>query len=442
MQSSPDNSEFNSGYGLIALRRWFALPVLLSLTAALLPLQVSRGFAATATQVDPKTLHGKIMCGYQGWFRCPGDAARMGWIHWSHTSERIAPETLCFEMWPDVSKYGPGERFAVPSFTYPNGSPAELFSSDNLETVERHFEWMRDYGIDGAWMQHFLVDLPGGLQPNRYESRLRVLGHARAAAHKTGRVWALSYDIAAMPTERIYDVLVNDWKKMVDRKWIADSHYLRQNGKPVVQIWGFYWNNAQNRMTAELANKLIDFFKAPGPYSAFLVGGGSWDWRRVPDPEWQKFYRRFDAYAPWNVGNWTKDDQGQAHTSTSWWAKDKQEYERSGGLWMPVVYPGFSWDNLQRKPAGTSLIPRRGGRFLWEQFHELSKLGMDCVYVAMFDEVDEGTAIFKVTSAPPVQGHFVGLEGLPSDWYLRLVGEGANRLRQKQPIPLEIPLTP
>ena len=46
----------------------------------------------------------------------------------------------------------------------------------------------------------------------------------------------------------------------------------------------------------------------------------------------------------------------------------------------------------------------------------------------MFDEVDEGTAVFKVTSPPPIQGHFVGYEGLPGDWYLRLVGEAARRL--------------
>ena len=85
---------------------------------------------------------------------------------------------------------------------------------------------------------------------------------------------------------------------------------------------------------------------------------------------------------------------------------------------------------------------RRRGRFLWEQFHELSQLAVDCVYVAMFDEVDESTAIFKVTSWPPAQGHFVGLEGLPSDWYLCLVGEAASRLRQRRPVPLEIPFTP
>jgi hypothetical protein len=111
-------------------------------------------------------------------------------------------------------------------------------------------------------------------------------------------------------------------------------------------------------------------------------------------------------------------------------------------LWIPVVYPGFSWDNLQRLPPGTSLIPRRGGRFLWEQFAALSRLGADTVYVAMFDEVDEGTAVFKVTSSPPTQGHLVGYDGLPSDWYLRLIGEAARRLCDKQPIPFEMPLQP
>jgi hypothetical protein len=32
------------------------------------------------------------------------------------------------------------ERFAAPGFTHPDGSPAELFSSDNAATVQRHFE--------------------------------------------------------------------------------------------------------------------------------------------------------------------------------------------------------------------------------------------------------------------------------------------------------------
>jgi hypothetical protein len=109
-------------------------------------------------------------------------------------------------------------------------------------------------------------------------------------------------------------------------------------------------------------------------------------------------------------------------------------------LWLPVVYPGFSWDNLQKLPPGASLIPRQGGKFLWEQFHALAGLHVDTVCVAMFDEVDEGTAIFKVTSAPPGQGHFVTYDGLPSDWYLRLVGEATKRLHQGREVPGSIPI--
>ncbi|MDB6132740.1 MAG: hypothetical protein JWM59_983 [Verrucomicrobiales bacterium] len=42
----------------------------------------------------------------------------------------------------------------------------------------------------------------------------------------------------------------------------------------------------------------------------------------------------------------------------------------------------------------------------------------------MFDELNEGTAIFKVTHHRPRQGHFVTLDSLTSGWYLRLTGRG------------------
>jgi hypothetical protein len=392
--------------------------------------------------VSSASLSGKVLCGYQGWFRCPGDAAGQGWVHWSRDAKRLAPATLTFEMWPDVSEYSREELYPATGFTHPDGRQAYLFSSDNSATVLRHFGWMRDYGIDGAWVQQFVVDLPGGPIEQRYPSRLRVLGHVRRAATRTGRVWALCYDIAGMPPGRTFDVLTRDWKKMVDDGVTADPRYLREGGKPVVQVWGFYRDSAGTRMSPELANKLIDFFKAPGRYSAYLVGGGDWDWRRNPDKKWQEFLRRFDAYSPWNVGNLSKGEAGELRASTGGWAEDLRECQRRGVRWLPVVYPGFSWDNLTRKAPGSTNVPRRRGRFLWEQFHELAKLKVDCAYVAMFDEVDEGTAVFKVTSSPPRQGHFVGYEGLPSDWYLRLVGEGARMLRGRRPLTAEIPLKP
>jgi hypothetical protein len=393
-------------------------------------------------EVDATSLRSKVLCGYQGWFRCPGDASREGWVHWSRDAQRLTPQTLTFEMWPDVSDFAPAERFATPGFTHPDGRQAHLFSSDNAATVLRHFQWLRDHGIDGAVLQHFLVDLPGGPLAQRYPSRLRVLGHVRAAAQKTGRVWALGYDISGMPANRIFDVLTKDWQKQVDDGITSDPRYLHERGQPVVQVWGFYRNNKATPMTRELADRLIDFFHAPGRYSAYVIGGGDWDWRRIPDPSWRRALGRLDAYSPWNVGNYSRDASGVQQAATATWAGDLQGCRRTGQRWLPVVYPGFSWDNLQRKAPGSTAIPRRGGRFLWEQFHELARQKVDTVYVAMFDEVDEGTAIFKVTSTPPTQGHFVGYEGLPSDWYLRLVGAGGRMLRGELPLRREIPLRP
>jgi hypothetical protein len=402
----------------------------------------ARDILSDPLRVDSNTLDHKIMVGYQGWFRCPGDAAGMGWVHWSRDSKRLARDTLTFEMWPDVSEYGADELFPAPGFTHPDGRPARLFSSDNAATVYRHFGWMSKYEIDGAWLQHFVVDLPGGPSENRYPSRLRVLAHVRAAARATGRVWALAYDISGMPGGKTFDILTRDWKKMVDDKVIQGTEYLHHRGLPVVQVWGFYRDSGGIDMSPALANRLIDFFSKPGPYAAYLVAGGDWDWRRNPRRDWQAVYDRFDVYMPWNVGNYITDKDGVKRASTDWWSDDIKECKRRKIRWIPVVYPGFSWDNLQKKPPGTSLIPRRRGAFLWEQFHKLAQLGVDSAYVAMFDEVDEGTAIFKVADAPPKQAHFVGLEGMPSDWYLRLVREGARMLRGGRPVSDRIPISP
>ena len=416
---------------------------LLAFILSLLAVLTARAEAGPPTAVvDASSLRGKVLCGYQGWFRCPGDRAGQGWIHWSRDSQRIAPDTLTFEMWPDTTDFPPAERFAATGFTNQDGSPAWLYSADQPGTVRRHFEWMRTYGIDGVWLQHFLVDLPGGSLSNRYESRARVLRDVRAAAQQTGRAWAIAFDIAGMPTAGICATLTNEWKKLVNEGIVADPRYVHQDGKPVVLVWGFYYRDAGNAMTATVAGQLIDFFKAPGPFHAFFVGGGDWGWRENPDPEWQAFLRRLDGYAPWNVGNYVRDAQGKLHASVGYWPQDKQACEQRGMLWLPVLYPGFAWDNLKQLPPGKSVISRRHGEFLWEQFHTLSTLGADSACVAMFDEVDEGTAIFKVTSEPPRPGHFVTCDGLPSDWYLRLVGEGTRRLHERQPVPEKIPIQP
>ena len=381
--------------------------------------------------IDASTLHGKVMCGYQGWFRAPGDLAGADWIHWSRATNRLAPETLTFEMWPDMTEYPPNERYEAPGFTYPGGSPAQLFSSDNPGTIQRHFQWMVDYGIHGVWLQHFVVDLPGSANADRYPSRMRVLDSVRKSAQATGRVWAIAFDMAAMPSDALFDAMTAEWKRLVGAGILDDNRYLHQDGKPVLMIWGFY---PKLNLTPDMANRIIDFFKSDPKYGVFLVGGCEWEWRTEQEPGWAGVFRRFDAICPWNVGNYSIDELGGKWASTAYWKDDLAEARRNGMLYLPVFYPGFSWDNLKQLPPGTSNIPRQGGKFFWRQFHAAAELGIDMGYVAMFDEVDEGTAIIKVSNTPPVEAHFVTYEGLPSDTYLWLAGEGTKMLLKRRDI--------
>jgi hypothetical protein len=384
--------------------------------------------------VDATSLRGKVLCGYNGWFRCPTDGANEGWIHWSRDKSEIRPETLTFEMWPDMTEYSEEEKYEVPGFTYPWGSQAHLFSGMNSRTVLRHFEWMQEYGIEGVWLSRFLVILPGGPGAWQYPSWQQVMYNVRDAASETGRVWAISYDMSGMPSSDIFSVLTADWKNLVDAGVTEDPRYLHHDGKPVLRVWGFF--ASAGNMTPAIGNDIVDFFRNDPQYGGvYLVGGTGWWWYMNTDADWMALHRSFDAIEGWNVGNYTTSN-GKKWANTQVWEPSITEAESAGMLYVPVIYPGFSWDNLQQLPPGTSLIPREGGEFYWKQFHRATELGLDTIFVAMFDEVDEGTAIFKVTSQPPTQAYFVGYDGAPNDWYLRLTREATKMLRgERESVP-------
>jgi hypothetical protein len=386
----------------------------------------SRFFRLNQT-VDATTLRKKVLCGYQGWFRCPGDGGSQ-WIHWSRSTSTIASNTLTFEMWPDMSEYT--HAYAASGFTHPGGSQANLFSSQDQQTVDRHFDWMQDYGIDGVWLSRFVVGVAN--HPTN------VLMNVRNAANRTGRTFALEYDMSGQATNTLFTRLTNDWRWLVDNLHITDDpRYLHHNGKPVLMIWGFF----SDRFSTNLAHQIIDYFKTDPTYGVTLVGGGQWWWRTETAPGWSNVFRRFDVYSPWNVGNVSISGTNK-YASTAYWSQDMAAANSAGMLYLPVIYPGFSWDNLQRLPPGTSLIPRLGGEFLWKQFYAARNLGLDMAFVAMFDEVDEGTAIFKVSNTPPTQAYFVTYEGKPADWYLRLTAEGTKVLMGERPNSAVIRISP
>jgi hypothetical protein len=136
--------------------------------------------------------------------------------------------------------------------------------------------------------------------------------------------------------------------------------------------------------------------------------------------------------SPWSVGRFA-DDAGADNHLRQRVLPDLREAALSGQDYMPVLFPGFSWSNLMRargRDSPANQIPRRCGAFYWRQASNAVNAGAAMLYTAMFDEVDEGTAIFKLAPTRrdlPEAGDFVALDAdgcdLPSDWYLRLAGE-------------------
>src|SRR2546422_4839789 len=118
-------------------------------------------------------------------------------------------------------------------------------------------------------------------------------------------------------------------------------------------IWGFF----SDRFGTNLAHQIIDFFKNDQTYGVTLVGGGEWWWRTDTSPGWSDVFRRFDVYSPWNVGNYSLDGTNK-WASTAYWWDDLAETTAARMLYLPVIYPGFSWNNLKQLPPDSPSIPR------------------------------------------------------------------------------------
>ncbi|HLK65861.1 MAG TPA: glycoside hydrolase family 71/99-like protein [Bryobacteraceae bacterium] len=381
-----------------------------------------------AGAVDPTTLDNKVLIGYQGWFTCPEDGSAR-WTHWSHGTP--APDTLTVELFPDLQELGPDERCPVPGMTIA-GKPAYLFSSRNPKTVARHFAWMRQYGLDGVLVQRFV-----GLIPTMEADGDVVLKNVMAAAQESGRTFAIEYDISGADPATFAQTIQNDWQHLVHKLHVT-SHprYQHHNGKPLLSVWGIGLNDGNNHPPADpqTARELIEWFqsKAPVECRVTYMGGVSSHWATLngdsrTDPAWAEVYASMDVVQPWNVGRYRMDSVDRWKQEVL--ASDVKLAADHHQLYMPVIFPGFSWSNL--KPgAAPNQIPRLRGEFFWRQAYNAKMAGAKVLKIAMFDEVDEGTAIFKVVShrdQAPEQGYWLTLDAdgadLPSDWYLHLAGE-------------------
>ena len=159
----------------------------------------------------------------------------------------------------------------------------------------------------------------------------------------------------------------------------------------------------------------------------------------LKDPKLHKVLRMADILSPWSVGRF-RNPKGAKKHAEEYWNQDIIKARKYKIGYMPVVYPGFSWHNLKGKKLDQT--PRLNGKFFWSQVVAVKKAGANMIYIAMFDEVDEATAIFKCSNNPPTSDgvKFLTLHGLPSDFYLRLAGQAGKLLRDEIPITITVPI--
>jgi hypothetical protein len=130
--------------------------------------------------------------------------------------------------------------------------------------------------------------------------------------------------------------------------------------------------------------------------------------------------------APWYVGRYDENTypafKGLISEDIAWCKSNKIDY-------APLAFPGFSWRNMNGPQAKT--IARNRGSFFWKQVVAAKTAGAEMLYIAMFDEMNEGTAIFKCNTNDKLplngSGQFTGIDhDLGSDYYLWLAGQAAR----------------
>lgn len=382
-----------------------------------------------------------VMAGYQGWFRAPGE----GQILYSD------PSKISIDMWPDVSEYTVTYETGL---KLADGSTARFFSSDDKSTVDLHFKWMKEYGLDGVFMQRFF----GSGRPGN--SRIKadgVLANALEAASKYQRAIAVMYDLSGLKsTGEDCSILISDWKYLVDSLKVTNQKgaktYLFHRGKPLVVIWGVGFPDRPYDIRNIGLKRFMDFLRNDPQYGGCSVMlGVPTFWRDlnadcVHDPFLHELIMEADLIMPWMVQRFTPLLHNDMDRYRDVILDDMKWCKENNIDYVPCVCPGFSWHNLSIrqfpddiKPVGS--IPRQGGKFYWQQISTAILAGAEMIYVAMFDEVNEGTAIFKISDDPPVHetALFVKNDGKPSDHYLWLTGEASKMLKRQKPLMLRMP---
>jgi predicted alpha-1,2-mannosidase len=206
----------------------------------------------------------------------------------------------------------------------------------DASTTDLHFKWMKQYGIDGVFVQRFIGSTRGGKSLRHND---KVLAQCLEASRKYNRAIAVMYDLSGMKDDDTDpETVIRDWRHFVDSLKLTarGSHqtYLYHNGHPLVAVWGVGFPGRPYGLKG--AEKIIDFLKKDPVYGgcAVLLGVPTY-WRTldndaIKDPQLHDLLRKADIVQPWFVGRYNKDSypkfKERVADDIRWCTQNKLDY--------------------------------------------------------------------------------------------------------------------
>ena len=404
-----------------------------------------------------------LYTGYQGWYATPGDlrGLEIGWFHWTTRSVPPGPKTLTVDVWPDLSSLLDSPAVTIHPWTNGRQEPLHFFSSIHPDVVNRHAEWMENHGIDVVVLQRFVAMLEHPVHRQRIDLLLNLWNER--CAHGSLKLLVM-YDPSGCEPSRACSLIRRDWSLLASKLYGPGGGGRQEMSRqgllqPALILWGLGLKDRPLHPAdaRALIHDLQTGDQALPPTTVW--GGVPTFWRTLRGDsraDYASVYEAFDLLFPWSVGRFWNE-----RTLTLWLDEIEQDLalcaSRNQG-YLPCLFPGFSWRNLvvnrggarlapHASPSSRSLpgparswpgeepppygqlnqIPRQCGLFLWNQAVGCFRRGCQGAFIAMFDELDEGTAIMPLVESQdqlPSNLPLVALDqdgySLPSDHYLWL----------------------
>ena len=406
--------------------------------------------------IDRATLKNKVLLNYRGAFG--SSKQTKAWSQYFHDLEGKRPK---FDYWPEISELDENDLFET-NIPGSGGKMGMLYESGSERVVHQHFQWLADYQLDGVLLERNLAN-------ENFEviesERNALLGAVKNAAVNFDRVFGLKYDVSGSSLEGLANFVLEDWKELVDQGLLKNTSYLWHKGRPVIALFGVGFEENRVQQDPNILLNLIDSLKhnENPAYRASIIGFVPINWNWLPlseDPEiekkWQEVFRSLDVISPWSVGAYSNEQDFSIHMDL-FLRPDKAFIQSSNEVlgtsrsYMPVIWPGLSNGNMSlvrtNYRGDHDLVSRNDGHFFWQQAAMIKSLDIDMLYINSLDDLNEGTAIYKLISnaselpqlgavekADGYQLLAFGKDGLeePSDWYLKMSQKMGRIIRKEE----------